>query len=174
MGCLIGREHIVIRDGTMKRVFPTAAIFFLSLWTVGCCYRVGYVDQYTGMPYGGHWEPMPGGPFDLCCGYGGWGNPGVGVLGNPGCAPSYGMSAPWGSGYVGAAQYPQTFVSPGCDSGTSWQVVPEGTMKPVPAPPADDSKKKEGATPKATLLPHPMPHGTLIQGANAKQWTPVF
>jgi len=48
----------------MKRFLVVSGGMFLIVSMIGCCYRPAYIDQMTGIPYGGNWEPTPVGPMD--------------------------------------------------------------------------------------------------------------
>ena len=174
----------------MKRLLQLFAALFLASGLAGCCYSPGYVDQGTGVMYGGGWEPchVPN-PFALF-GSGCWGSPcggwGVNNFQTPGCCDSCG-TGPYG-------HYPTavpTIGSPVYGTPEVWQGVPAGVYEEsVPSQPS-------GPTVPMPVVPTPasaepttsaVPQTTIIYGrpaafaprqaipvhdARASQWVPA-
>lgn len=122
----------------MTRILFAGTALLVMFAGVGCCYHPGCVNPYTGTPYGGHWEPVCGGPCDpLGWGCGWWGWWGCGC-GRPYAAPGYGYG-----GYADPC-CPST-CGDGCNGcETAPMMVPrtfQGEVQPAPGvtnPPVPD------------------------------------
>lgn len=166
----------------MKRLLSLLAIVGMTLSSVGCCYHSGGFNTANGTAYGGHWQPGcfgPLDPFGLWCGgnsgyggaYGGGNGYGGNGYGGNCCQPNF------GNGYGGPMVMPQTFASPnGYSNGMpSGQMVPDGSLKPTPAPGADGTTPPSAPKKNMTLIvPQPVTLDGTIQGANNAQMIQAF
>lgn len=181
----------------MKRSLFAAFTLAAALSAAGCCYSPAYVDPWTGIPCGGSWQPVCGGPCDplgLGCLFGGcwggyYGGYGYGVqgYGQPGlgqqqCADPCTAPLPQFGGY-GAPVYqqPGTFVNDGCVGCGSGMpggtLVPEGvpaeSLSPSPDPMNKTGPQKSSGGSSTYVVPQPAPVPT-IQGASARPILQAF
>lgn len=165
---------------TMKRIGLTSLLLFVVTSSVGCVYSPGYMDPYTGIPRGGTWRPVCGGPADPL---------GIGCAinyGNPYGQVPYNYSYPnVGRGYgwpnacdpccddgtmIQGGGYPQTFAPgsscDGCINSAPMQAVPNGgPMAPTPDPKGSKSQTASSGAMTNVYVPQAPPAVLPAQGS---------
>ncbi|MFQ5730407.1 MAG: hypothetical protein ACE5KM_00475 [Planctomycetaceae bacterium] len=154
----------------MKRILLAGTALIALFSSVGCCYHPGYVNPYTGTPYGGYWEQTCGGPCDPL----GWGCAWRGFWGCwGGYGNAYGYANQYRPGYGGYGSSGNPCCDTGCADGCATEPMmvpqtfqsgpqPSGGMKPpVPVPSPDPNMSmQQGMSGSTTYVtPRPIPSG---------------
>ena len=149
----------------MKRMSTCLLVGFLAVSLAGCCYRPGYINHYTGMAYGGSWEPVCGGPLDP---FGFW------------CLVSYGPCG-YGTGYPASLTAGSLAGDCGCDAcagpvggypvgGTMMSQQPCGQGGPCHSAPQSGGALKPVPDPMTSPAPRPAPGTSTTWVAPAPQY----
>lgn len=151
----------------MKRIAGCLFVGVLAVSLTGCCYNPGYISPYTGIPYGGSWEPVCGGPLDplgfwCAVNYGvfGYGNPYVGS--SYPAYSSYGVPFPAvsGAGMAGCNDGCEVFSGP-CNTcsamGAAMPQQPCGQGGPCHSAPKSGGSLKPVPDPMTSPTPQPAP-----------------
>lgn len=156
-----------VEIGIMKRIGLLTGLCLAVMSSVGCVYSPGYMDPYTGVPRGGTWQPVCGGPADPL---------GIGcavMYGNPNGRVPYNYSYPHANRYYNGGWQPTG--DPCC----------EGTAMPMHGPPQTFAPGSSGSGcngcmnnapmhAPGNMTPTPDPKGSKSGSASGGAMTNVY